>query len=89
MADPRTAELQLGIRPVNNFPTTLKRTQRHAERERTNHTVICFPHRKNAELELGGPRVDSFGRLSGRIGQISVNSNPKVVAQDQNGQISI
>jgi hypothetical protein len=24
MADPGTAELQLGINPVNNFPTTLK-----------------------------------------------------------------
>jgi hypothetical protein len=39
--DSGTAELQLGIHPVNNIPTTLKSKRRHAEREYTRHAGIC------------------------------------------------
>jgi hypothetical protein len=35
----------------------LERKWRYAEREYTRHLGICFPTGRNAELELGGPRV--------------------------------
>ena len=52
-----TTELQLGIHHVDFFPAALEPRWRRAEREYTRHRGICFPTGRNAELELGGPRV--------------------------------
>jgi hypothetical protein len=52
-----TAELQLGIHQAITFSTTLERNWRHAEREYIRRRGICTPTGRNAELELGGPRI--------------------------------
>jgi hypothetical protein len=57
MADPGTAELQLGIRRTDTSPTTPEPRRRRTEPESTNQEFIHpLTDRKNAELELGGPR---------------------------------